>query len=62
MLRDRQPSVLPGFRLTLGFTVFYLCLIVLIPLMTLPAADGEHGLERDVDRPLAIHVSSRRIS
>lgn len=23
---------LPGFRLTLGFTVFYLCLIVLIPL------------------------------
>ena len=24
--------VLPGFRLTLGFTLFYLCLIVLIPL------------------------------
>ncbi|NHZ94052.1 hypothetical protein F2P45_34490, partial [Massilia sp. CCM 8733] len=24
--------VLPGFGLTLGFTVFYLCLIVLIPL------------------------------
>ena len=30
-------SVLPGFRLTMGYTVFYLCLIVLIPLMTLPA-------------------------
>jgi sulfate transport system permease protein len=29
-------SVLPGFKLTLGFTVFYLCVIVLIPLMTLP--------------------------
>jgi sulfate transport system permease protein len=29
-------SVLPGFRLTMGFTVFYLCLIVLIPLSTLP--------------------------
>ena len=28
---------LPGFRITMGFTVFYLCLIVLIPLMTLPA-------------------------
>ena len=30
-------SVLPGFRLTLGFTLLYLCLIVLVPLMTLPA-------------------------
>ncbi len=28
----KQPSVLPGFSLTLGFTIFYLCLIVLIPL------------------------------
>jgi len=27
--------VLPGFNLTLGFTVFYLCLIVLIPLSAL---------------------------
>ncbi len=25
-------SILPGFRLTLGYSVFYLCLIVLIPL------------------------------
>jgi sulfate/thiosulfate transport system permease protein len=30
-------TVLPGFRLTLGYTIFYLCLIVLIPLLTLPA-------------------------
>jgi sulfate transport system permease protein len=30
-------SVLPGFRLTMGFTLFYLCLIVLVPLLTLPA-------------------------
>ena len=30
-------SVLPGFKLTLGYTIFYLCLIVLIPLLTLPA-------------------------
>ena len=27
--------VLPGFNLTLGYTVFYLCLIVLIPLSAL---------------------------
>ncbi len=43
MLRNRQPSVLPGFRLTLGFTVFYLCLIVLIPLMTLPLRTASMG-------------------
>ncbi|MFM2330043.1 MAG: hypothetical protein RLZZ494_2146 [Pseudomonadota bacterium] len=28
----RRPSVLPGFDLALGLAVFYLCLIVLIPL------------------------------
>ncbi len=32
MLFSRQRTVLPGFKLTLGFTIFYLCLIVLIPL------------------------------
>ena len=32
-----KPTVLPGFRLTMGFTLFYLCLIVLLPLLTLPA-------------------------
>lgn len=31
----RRRSVIPGFRLTLGYTVFYLSLIVLIPLATL---------------------------
>jgi len=31
-MRLKQHSVLPGFGLTLGFTVFYLSLIVLIPL------------------------------
>jgi sulfate/thiosulfate transport system permease protein len=30
-------TVLPGFRLTMGFTLFYLCLIVIVPLLTLPA-------------------------
>jgi sulfate transport system permease protein len=31
-LRLKQPSVLPGFGLTLGYTVVYLSLIVLLPL------------------------------
>jgi len=31
----RQPSILPGFGLTLGFTTFFLCAIVLIPLAAL---------------------------
>ena len=30
-------SVLPGFKLTMGFTLFYLLLIVIVPLLTLPA-------------------------
>lgn len=29
---SRSPSVLPGFRLTLGFSLFYLSLLVLVPL------------------------------
>jgi sulfate transport system permease protein len=33
--RWREPSVLPGFRLSLGFTLFYLSIIVLIPLAAL---------------------------
>jgi sulfate transport system permease protein len=35
-MTSRRNTVLPGFRLTLVFTIFYLCLIVLIPLMALP--------------------------
>jgi sulfate transport system permease protein len=34
---SRRRSVLPGFKLTLGYTIFYLTLIVLVPLLTLPA-------------------------
>jgi sulfate transport system permease protein len=29
-------AVLPGFRLTLGFTILYLGAIVLLPLLTVP--------------------------
>lgn len=35
MIRLKQHSVLPGFGLTLGYTVFYLSLIVLVPLSAL---------------------------
>jgi sulfate/thiosulfate transport system permease protein len=35
MPKVRAHSVLPGFGLTLGYTIFYLSLIVLIPLSTL---------------------------
>ncbi len=33
--RFRQPSVIPGFGLTLGFTITYFSLIILIPLLAL---------------------------
>lgn len=36
-LRIKRRSVLPGFGLTMGYTIFYLCLIVLIPLAALVA-------------------------
>lgn len=38
-----RSTVLPGFRLTLGFTIFYLCLIVIVPLLTLPARTAAMG-------------------
>lgn len=34
-MRLKQPSVLPGFNLAFGYTIFYLCLIVLLPLSAL---------------------------
>jgi sulfate transport system permease protein len=43
MAKATRATVLPGFRLTLGFTIFYLCLIVLVPLMTLPARTATMG-------------------
>ncbi len=30
--RLKEPSIIPGFGLTLGFSLAYLCLIILIPL------------------------------
>jgi sulfate/thiosulfate transport system permease protein len=40
MSRFRQPSILPGFGLTLGFTTFFLSAIVLIPLAALIIKGG----------------------
>lgn len=36
-------TVLPGFRLTMGYTIFYLCLIVIVPLLTLPVKAASSG-------------------
>jgi sulfate transport system permease protein len=41
----RKPSVLPGFRLTLGFVLFYLSVIVLLPLAALIIRPWELGLD-----------------
>lgn len=53
----KQRSVLPGFGLTLGFTVFYLCVIVLIPLSALfirSAGLGWAGLWHTITEPRAM--------
>jgi sulfate/thiosulfate transport system permease protein len=42
----RSRSVLPGFRITLGFTLFYLAVIVLIPLAGLPLRTASMGWEQ----------------
>lgn len=44
--RSSRRAVLPGFRVTMGFTLFYLSLIVLGPLLTLPARTASMGWER----------------
>ncbi|HEX4301272.1 MAG TPA: sulfate ABC transporter permease subunit CysT [Rhizomicrobium sp.] len=41
--RWRNPSALPGFGLTLGFTLFYLSVIVLVPLAALIIRPWELG-------------------
>lgn len=43
-MRLKQPSVLPGFGLALGYTVLYLALIVLLPLAALVAQAAGLGL------------------
>jgi sulfate transport system permease protein len=43
MTSHSRRNVLPGFRLTMGYTIFYLCLIVLFPLLTLPIRSYDLG-------------------
>jgi sulfate transport system permease protein len=52
----RKPSVLPGFGLTLGYTVLYLSLIVLIPLAALFVKSAGLGWE-----PFLKAVASPRV-
>ena len=59
----RRHTVLPGFRITVGFTIFYLCLIVLIPLFTLPlrtASMGWQAIWQTISDPRV--VASYRLS
>lgn len=56
-MRARTHSVLPGFRVTLGFTLLYLFAIVLIPLGALPvrtASMGWHAFWETVTDPRVV--------
>jgi sulfate/thiosulfate transport system permease protein len=44
-LQLKRHSVLPGFKLTFGFTLFYLALVVLVPLSTLFFRSAGLGIE-----------------
>ena len=48
--RSGRHTVLPGFRVTMGFTMFYLCLIVLLPLLTVPTRAASLGWVRFLAR------------
>jgi sulfate transport system permease protein len=45
---QKEPNVLPGFGITLGFTTFFLCAIVLIPLAALILKAGGMDWQRFV--------------
>jgi sulfate/thiosulfate transport system permease protein len=62
-MRDGQPTVLPGFGLTLGFTTFFLSAVVLLPLAALAllaASTPLHQLLAAVASPRAL--ASYRLS
>jgi sulfate transport system permease protein len=63
MSRDSRHNVLPGFGLTLGFSVFYLSFVVLLPLSTLAlesASLGWHDFWETVGSPRVL--ASYRLS
>src|SRR6188508_2762241 len=41
----RRRGVLPGFNLTLGYTVFYVGLLVLFPLLAMVLKASTHGVD-----------------
>ena len=45
----RSPTVLPGFGITFGFTTFFLCAIVLLPLTALVMRGASMDLARFID-------------
>jgi len=56
--QTKRPGVLPGFGLSLGFTIVYLSLLVLLPLAILPlksASLGWEGFWRVVSTPQAVY-------
>ena len=54
----REPNVIPGFGITLGFTTFFLCAIVLLPLSALVLKAG--GM--DFSRFLEVITSERAVA
>jgi len=59
----REPNVIPGFGITLGFTTFFLCAIVLLPLSALMLKAGGMDLSRFLDVILSERaVASYRLS
>jgi sulfate/thiosulfate transport system permease protein len=46
---QREPNVIPGFGITLGFTTFFLCAIVLLPLSALVLKAAGMDFARFVD-------------
>jgi sulfate/thiosulfate transport system permease protein len=48
-MKLRRRGVLPGFNLTLGYTVFYVSLLVLFPLVAMVVKATTHGLGAFVD-------------
>jgi sulfate transport system permease protein len=57
-LRWREPSVLPGFGLTFGYTILCLSLIVLLPLATLVLRTSEIGISGLINVALSPRVAS----
>lgn len=55
-IRFKQHSILPGFGPSFGYTLFYLGLIVLLPLSTIVICSGQQGFESFLNV-----ISSRRV-